>query len=140
MHCGSTSTVAIAGGRLHEAVVGPRRAGVVKGVEQQAKHADQQFNRGIRQQWATQGFTASADQPGTQRHPAHEQHQHERLRVRRMAEEQAQVLRPDRLVDQAGEARQGEDPQQDMPHAGLVLAHLVGSFVDANCSITSEQR
>ena len=47
-----------------------------------------------------------------QRHAAHEQRQHQRLCIGRVAQEQAQVMRPDRLIDQTGKARQRENREQ----------------------------
>ena len=63
-------------------------------------------------------------QPGAERHAAHEDRQHQRLRVGGVAEEELEVVRPDRLVDQAGEAREREDGEKRLASDGTASGRL----------------
>ena len=54
----------------------------------------------------------SSDKPRAQGHPAHEDPEHEGLRVGRMPQEELEVVAPDRLVDEARETRQGEEGEE----------------------------
>ena len=49
-----------------------------------------------------------AAEPRAERQAADEHHEHQRLRIGRVAEEELHVVRPDRLVDQPAEAGQHE--------------------------------
>ena len=56
---------------------------------------------------------AAAGQPRTQRQPAHEDRQHQRLRIGRVAQEQLEVVAPDGFVDQPGETGNREQGKED---------------------------
>src|SRR6266852_5048386 len=67
-------------------------------------------------------------------HAAHEDRQHQRLRIRGMPKEQLEILAPDGLVDEAGESLSGEQRKQRSVkmrtrHApfGFATALLAGS-------------
>ncbi|MFC0356471.1 hypothetical protein [Pseudofulvimonas gallinarii] len=81
-------------------------------MEADAQNADHQLDDGIAAQQVPPAGTDFGNPGRTDRHAAHEQRKHQRLRIGGMAQEQAEVMRPDRLVDQTGEAGQDEDGQQ----------------------------
>ena len=51
-----------------------------------------------------------------ERHAAEEDHEHDDLRVRAVADEQAEVADPDRLVDEPGGAGEDEDRAEEEQH------------------------
>ena len=77
-------------------------------VKPEREHADHRFDERVARKRIAQARRHAAQQRAAERHAAHEHDQHQRLRVRRVAQEKLEVVRPDRFVDQAGEARGGE--------------------------------
>ena len=67
------------------------------------------------------------DHPGSQRHAAHEDGEHQGLRVGGMAQEEFQVVRPDGFVNQSGEPGDDEYAQQKSAASTLAVASPVGS-------------
>ena len=91
------------------------------------------FHQRVGQQQAPQARQVPPCPPGAQRQAAHEDDQHQRLRVGGMAEKQLQVVRPDRLVDQPG--RTGEREQAIQRGERQAVFHPGGSETgrDAVC-------
>ncbi len=95
-------------------------------VEYEPEQADDRLDERVTEQ-QLRSRAESRDEPGAERHAAHEDRQHECLRVRRVAQEQLQVVRPDRLVDEAGEAGYDENAEQKLPaERGLWLRGHTG--------------
>jgi hypothetical protein len=86
-------------------------------VEHQSDHADRQLDQGVAAQRLPESLGEPAHQHRTRRHPAEEDHQHDDLGVRVVADEQAQVPGPDGLVDEPGRAGQDEQQVQYPSHA-----------------------
>ncbi|TMH88808.1 MAG: hypothetical protein E6H44_09035 [Betaproteobacteria bacterium] len=78
-------------------------------MESEREQADHRFDPRVDEQRIDEALGEASRSCGADRHAAHEHGKDERLRVRRMAEKQLQVLRPDRLVDQPG--KPGDDEQ-----------------------------
>ncbi len=100
--------------RRQERIVAPACERDEKRMEDEREHADRALGERVDEQRIGDARRAARAQRRAGGHAAHEDRQHERLRVRRVAEIELQVMRPDRLVDQAGEARYGE---QDVERA-----------------------
>jgi len=81
-------------------------------VEQEGEDADGSLGDGISREQVAPPARPPAGQPRPQGEPAHEDGEHQRLRVRGVPEEQLQIVRPDGLVDQTGETRRGEQGEQ----------------------------
>src|SRR5262245_54248791 len=82
-------------------------------MKRERREPDQGFGERVAAQQVLPALRPAAAQPGADRHPAHEQGEHQRLRVRRVAEEQLEVMAPDRLVDEARETGYGEEQKKD---------------------------
>ncbi len=63
----------------------------------------------IRGERTGDGRRVARGERGPQRHPAHEDGEDERLRMRGVTEKELEAARPDRFVDQSGKARGEED-------------------------------
>src|SRR5262249_12859819 len=57
--------------------------------------------------------------PRAHRHAAHEDGEDQGLRIRGVAEEELEVVRPDRFVDETREPRRGEERDQGRPDEAL---------------------
>src|SRR6266581_4330163 len=79
------------------------------------------------------GISPPTAQPRPDRHSAHEQRQHQRLRVGRVAEKEFQVVAPDRLVDESGKPGYGEQQKKyasgDAAHVWIVGRGLGGAGI-----------
>ena len=73
-------------------------------MEDKRNEADDPFYDRIPHERRRQSIGESTDKSGAQRHAAYEYDQYDGLRVRSMADEQLEVVRPDRFVDQAAHA------------------------------------
>ena len=82
-------------------------------TEAYAQAIEQELHLRVRDQAARVPVGPRACDPAAERHAAHEGGEHERLREGRRAEKQLQVVRPDRLVHQPGEAGHGEQREQN---------------------------
>jgi hypothetical protein len=77
-------------------------------VEREGAQADRGFDRRIGEERVDHARGAPRAESGAQCHAAHENDEHQRLRVGGVPEVKLQVVRPDRFVDQPGEARHDE--------------------------------
>ena len=89
-------------------------------MECKAEHAEGGFDKPVKQQRPDARLSEPANNQRTGAHAAHEKRQHQHLRVRSVAEKEAQVARPARLVDQSSEAGKGEDRVQRSKRQGGV--------------------
>ena len=85
-------------------------------VEDQADQSRHQFDARVPEQRAGHARRALRHRGGTQRHAAEEDHEHDHLRVRAVPHEEPEVAAPDRLVDEARNAREDERRDQDEDH------------------------
>src|SRR6266480_1110817 len=108
--------------------VGGVRRGHEDRVEREGREPDQAFRERVAAKEISPGSRPAAAEPRPDRHAAHEQRQHERLRVGRMPEKEFQVVAPDRFVDEAGKPGYGE---QQKKYASGNAAHvrIVGRMV-----------
>jgi hypothetical protein len=92
-----------------EMVVRPVRDDDKNGMKHQRSETDRRLDDGVAGERVgdARGPAAAIRRAG--RHAAHEHREDQRLRVRRVAQEELQVMRPDRLVDESGKARSGEE-------------------------------
>ncbi len=101
-----------------EGVEHQRLHGAEDVIEDQGGDSQRGLDGAVGEQGLPAARAAAADQPGPQGHAAHEDHQHQGLGIGRMPQEQLQVVRPDRFVDQAGEAGQREQDIQGIAKTG----------------------
>src|SRR5262249_32080353 len=106
-------------------------------VERQRGEPDRRLDPAIRREEVPETRAPAAREPRAERHAAHEGREHERLGERGRAEEQLQIVRPDRLVDQAGEARQREKGEQQ-PDVAL-QGPQCASILERNCWARSDR-
>src|SRR5204862_104900 len=85
-----------------------------------------QFDPGVPEQRPAERFTAAAHEQRADRHAAEEDDQDDDLRVRTVADEQAQVPRPDRFVDETRGARDDERGVKDAECYGLHPGYQAG--------------
>jgi hypothetical protein len=78
-------------------------------MKQQSEQTDGGLDDGIRYQWIAQSLAVSADEERADSHSTEEDGEHEDLGVRAMADEQCQIARPDRFVNEARGAREKEE-------------------------------
>ena len=80
---------------------------------------------GVSEKRRGDALRAPADEPRAERHAADEHDEHDRLRIGRVPDEELEVVRPDRFVDQAAHARNDEhDLQYREPRAArLAIGH-----------------
>ncbi|MBI2320050.1 MAG: hypothetical protein HYU75_24380 [Betaproteobacteria bacterium] len=94
--------------------------GVGRRDEDRVKHdrgeSDQRFGDRVSGEQVLPASRVAAAQPGADRHAAHEQGEHQRLRIGRVAEKELEIVAPDRLVDEPGESGDGE--QREIGAAG----------------------
>ena len=64
-----------------------------------------------------QALRVSANEQGAERHAAEEDHEDDHLRVGAVPDEESEVARPNRLVDQSRGARENEDDIKECQHA-----------------------
>ena len=102
--------------------VSPLRRRDEDGVEAERDHADRGFHPRVDSQRIAHAARYAGAQPSPDGEPADEDDQHDALRIGRVPEEELQVVRPDGLVDQPGEARHEEEHQDQV---GL-LSHGAG--------------
>jgi hypothetical protein len=100
----------VAAERGQERAVGPLGECDERLVKAQCGHADHRLGERVAGERVAQARREARAGGRTDGHPAHEHRQHQGLRVGRVAEVQLQVVRPDRLVDEACEP--GEREQQ----------------------------
>ena len=81
-------------------------------MEHERRDADQRFDDRVAAQQVAPSPRQAAGRQAAERHPPHEKREHQRLRVRRVPEEQLQVVAPDRLVDEPGESGDGEQQKE----------------------------
>src|SRR5205814_9066178 len=101
-------------------------------VEREAEHADGRFRRRVRDEQIAPPLRPPARQPRAERQAAHEDREHQRLRIRPVPEEPLEVTRPDRLVDEPRESgrreQREEHPARAVPRRrgrlGRILAPL----------------
>src|SRR5262249_32117983 len=72
------------------------------------------------------GIAAAQPRAGSQ--SCHEDGQHERLGIRRMTEEQLQVMRPDGLVNETGEPRDREYEEEDLAQGTVGPGIMAAAF------------
>src|SRR5262249_25162897 len=114
-------------------------------VEEQRGDADRRFDPAVGGEQVREARAPAARQPRPERHAAHEGREHEGLRERRGAEKQLEVVRPDRLVDEAGEA--GERKQREKK-PDILVAHVMPRLqaaqwpriLERKCCARSERR
>src|SRR5258708_39804170 len=90
-------------------------------MERKPRKPDQACSERIAAQQISPACRPPAAEPRPDRHPAHEQRQHQRLRVGRVAEKEFQVVAPDRLVDESRKPGYGE---QQKKYASGNAAHV----------------
>jgi hypothetical protein len=78
-------------------------------MKQQSEQTDGGLDDSVRYQWTAQPLAVSADEERADGHAAEEDREHKDLGVRAMADEQCQIARPDRFVNEARGARQKEE-------------------------------
>jgi len=78
-------------------------------MKQQSEQTDGSLDDGVQYQRIAQPLTVSPDEERADRHSTEEDGEHEDLGVRAMADEQRQIARPDRFVNEAGGARKKEE-------------------------------
>ena len=78
-------------------------------MESQPSQADHDLHNGVSQDQSPPPDPTLAYQPGAQGHATHENTQNQRLGISSMAKRQSQIVGPNGLVDEAGEA--GRDKQ-----------------------------
>ena len=99
-------------------------------VEQQRHHADDGLHQRVGEDRYAHLRGEAAGQLRTDGHAAHKDDQHQRLGVGGVAEEKLQVMRPDGLIDQAGEPRYCENRKIQGPRRGeLESFDLAGTAV-----------
>src|SRR5229473_943891 len=81
-------------------------------MERKPRKPDQAFSERIAAQQISPACRPPAAEPRSDRHPAHEERQHQRLRVGRVADEEFEVVAPDRFVDEPGKAGYGEEQKK----------------------------
>src|SRR5688572_364528 len=99
--------------RRHGALIRPSGRGDEATMEDERKHTYAELRGGVADQEVAQAVRPPADEPGAQGHAAHEDREDQGLGVCGVAEEELEVVAPDRLVDQPGEARDGEKGEED---------------------------
>ena len=104
---------------------GEIRGGDEDGMKAEAQHADQTLDHAHRSAKSPDAHGVMRNDPRSNRHAPHENGEHERLCVRGVAQEELQVVRPDRFVDQPREARYDEYGEQKSA-AGTLSAGTVG--------------
>ena len=78
-------------------------------MKQQSEQTHGGLDDGVQYQWIAQPLTVAADEERADRHSTEEDGEHEDLGVRAVADEQRQIARPDRFVNEARGARQREE-------------------------------
>src|SRR5258708_20358079 len=91
-------------------------------MERKPRKPDQACSERIAAQQISPACRPPAAEPRPDRHPAHEQRQHQRLRVGRVAEKDFQVVAPDRLVDESRKPGYG---QRQKKYASGIPAHVL---------------
>ena len=101
-------------------------------LEEQREHADDGFDQCVGKERICNALGESSREPCADCHAADKYDQNDRLRVRSVTDEELEVIRPDRFVDQAAEARHGEEREQDpLQRRGCFMAGIHrGSVVD----------
>src|SRR5258708_30364630 len=102
-------------------------------MERKPRKPDQAFSERIAAQQISPACRPPAAEPRPDRHPAHEQRQHQRLRVGRVAEKEFQVVAPDGLVDESGKPGYGEQQKKyasgDAAHVWIAGRGLVSAGI-----------
>jgi hypothetical protein len=78
-------------------------------MKEKGGNADQRLGKRIAEERIGEARRPASAIRRAGRHAAHEDREHQRLRVGRVAEKELQIMRPHRLVDQPGEPRGGEE-------------------------------
>ena len=103
--------------RGEDRVVGELRRPDEDVVEDEAEQPHRELDVGVPAQRLAQRGGPAARRECAGRHPAEEDHEHEHLRVRAVADEQPEVAHPDGLVDEPSGAGQHEDRAEEEQHA-----------------------
>ena len=82
-------------------------------MKQQSEQTDGGLDNGVQYQWIPQPLTVSPDEERADRHSTEEDGEHEDLGVRAVADQQRQIARPDRFVNEARGAREKEQRIED---------------------------
>src|SRR5438445_278595 len=82
----------------------PGRRGHEGLVEHEGASGNGSFGQRVTDEQVAPAPRPTRSEPRPERHPAHEDRHDEGLRMRRMSEEELQVVRPDRLVDEPCES------------------------------------
>ena len=98
-----------------DGIVRPSRCDHEKIVEDQSARGNGSFGHCIRDEQVTPATHEVRREGRSERQPPHEDGHDERLRVSGMSEEELQVMRPDRFVDEAGESGRREETVEDRP-------------------------
>ena len=83
-------------------------------VEYQRRRTDRRLDPAVKGEQVLRSRAPAAREPRPERHAAHESGEHEGLGKGGCAEEEFQVVRPDRFVDEAGEAGKREQGKQQV--------------------------
>ncbi|TMG71738.1 MAG: hypothetical protein E6H80_12420 [Betaproteobacteria bacterium] len=108
----------------------------VRFVEEERGDTDRRLDPAVRGEQVLHARAPAARKPRPQREAPHEGGEHERLRERRRAEVQLEVVRPDGLVDEAGEAREREQGEQQLD----ALVRHIPSVGQKGASVPRKQR
>ena len=107
-------------------------------VERERREPDQAFRERVAAKEVSPGSRPPAAEPRPDRHSPHEKRQHQSLRIGRVAEEEFQIVAPDRLVDEPGKPGYGEQQEEyaagDAAHVWIVGRMLAGAgIIRAGC-------
>src|SRR5215207_3331433 len=81
-------------------------------MERDRGEADHPLDISVNRQWVTPAVGPAGREPRAPGHAAHEDREHQCLRVRRVTQEELDVVRPDRFVNQAGKAGDREQNEE----------------------------
>src|SRR5207248_2903576 len=98
--------------RRQQRVVSPVCGRDEEPVEEERGQADKKLSRGVGEEGTSNALRVMAREPRPERQAADEDDQHDRLCVRRVSEEELEVMAPDRLVDEAAEAGNREEREK----------------------------
>src|SRR5215831_13254993 len=92
-------------------------------MEENAENTDQGFDQQVAPQKLSQPRAVPRHDPGPERHSTHEYRQHQGLCVRRVPEEELEVVRPDGFVDESGESGDYEYAEQKPAARTVEIRH-----------------
>lgn len=101
-------------------------------MERESEQPYGRFQQAVGAQQTAEPTDVARGDPRPECHAAHERRQHQRLRIGGVAEDQSQILRPDRLIDEPTDSGQDKKQQhqgQRKPRRAVagVLTHAVES-------------